>query len=456
MYNLHSDEAAAHLRELEFVERICLDNGPARLCDLYRSCAGALPVGHPWRRNLRLMGREVEMDLWFLRRHPECLFQQMYNRCWWYDAPQAAAHSERTDDRSGEAPWERVGPKLCSLMDEWRQQWERRGETWIRSRRPLPFGLDSALITTINQQDLANDVAYAPDGRVAVAEWGGRVCVWEPETGERLLELTNPGDRAMSVLFSPDGDELLTAFRDGLVRLWDASTGQLLGQVSCGGQVEAIAYTEDGAPLAASVADELASGWTIASVWSVRTGLQLCSLEEHPSPVAAVTFSADARTVATGCDDGSIRLWKMPIGELGREIPAPEGDTHRGVDDLSFSADGQTLAVSFWDGTLQLLNTSIGPFRLELRGASGKVYSLTFSPDGRFFAAGSGDGLVRVWSIQTGEQIDCLPVRTSFVWGLSFSPDGRTLASASSDGAVRFWAVGSEVGTSEAESCFNN
>ena len=41
---------------------------------------------------LRLINQALRSDLNFLSRHPTTLFQCLWNRCWWYDCSEAAAH----------------------------------------------------------------------------------------------------------------------------------------------------------------------------------------------------------------------------------------------------------------------------------------------------------------------------------------------------------------------------
>ena len=59
--------------------------------DLTRSVE-RIPVDHEARRHLRLLEQALRFDLHFLARHPTTLFQCLWNRCWWYDCPDAAAH----------------------------------------------------------------------------------------------------------------------------------------------------------------------------------------------------------------------------------------------------------------------------------------------------------------------------------------------------------------------------
>ena len=120
-----------------------------------------------------------------------------------------------------------------------------------------------------------------------------------------------------SVAFSPDGQRIVSGgVDDGTVRLWDAATGQPIGQPMTGhtDRVYSVAFSPDGQRIVSGSADNTVRLWDADTGQTRRPSTD----RAHRTTVYSVAFSPDGQRIVSGSDDNTVRLWDAATGQPDR------------------------------------------------------------------------------------------------------------------------------------------
>ncbi len=258
-------------------------------------------------------------------------------------------------------------------------------------------------------------------GRVAVAEAGGAVRLWNPRRPARGLRLMGVRFAA----FSPAGAVL--TLTDG------GPDGRRVGLADPAGEANWAFRTDDLADAAA-----LAPGWAVIGVSGGARVRRHAGTAADLLEGGGLTVDRTGRYAARGEAD---RLAVWGLGEPSARLlweHRPGDGPDEAVWRLRLEPAAGLLLVGYRDGGVVGYDLTTGAKRFAVR-AAGPPDGLGVSADGRLLAA-AGDG-VRVWAVGGGEPVHRfdLPAEAGRVNAVAVSPDGGRLVTAGEDGSVRVW-----------------
>jgi WD40 repeat protein/serine/threonine protein kinase len=333
--------------------------------------------------------------------------------------------------------------------------------SWDGTIKVWNVGSEPAFRVLRGHTSFIADLHFAPDGRLIASAGPESVRLWDLEAGKEIFHLDGA---QQCVSFRRDGQQLATGGRNDTVRVWDvadaaggrppAQVRELAGHT---GRISAVAFRPDGQQLAsASTGSKDGKKPGEVYLWDAGTGQQVGQLQGLKTSVLSLAWRPDGQRLATLSADGSARVWEPATG---REVLVPRPDEFKGaylsVGCVAYSHDGKRLAgaasnaldvnqrreVVIWD-------PDTGAVLTRLAGHSAPVSGLAFSPDGRRLASASWDinrgsvGEVKLWDVATGTEILTLPGHVS----VAFSPDGRFLAGVGGDvlgaSVIKVWDGG--------------
>ncbi|GAA6621026.1 CHAT domain-containing protein [Scytonema sp. NUACC26] len=174
----------------------------------------------------------------------------------------------------------------------------------------------------------------------------------------------------------------------------------------------------------------------------------LSSLKGHSDWVRSIAFSLDGKTLISGSNDETVRLWDL---ETKQPVHILIGHENR-IKCVGISPDGKTLMSGSADNKIKLWDRKTRKCQYTIhtsQNSATTLNSISMSPNGDIIASGSAStqGIIKLWKLDTRKKQTTIVGHNSSVLSVTFSPDGQSLASSNKSGDIKLWHLGS--GTNE-------
>lgn len=218
----------------------------------------------------------------------------------------------------------------------------------------------------------------------------GQLLVWEWQSESYILKQQGHFDSMNSLVYTPDGQRIITTADDGKIKVWD-----------------------------------------------IESGFCIVTFTEHTSGVTACEFTKKGNVLFTSSLDGSIRAWDLIRYRNFRTFTAP---TRLSWSCMAVDPSGEVVAAGSLDSfDIHIWSVQTGQLLDQLAGHEGPVSSLAFAPNGNTLVSGSWDRTARIWSIfdrtQTSEPLQL----QADVLDIAIRPDSTQFAISTLDGQLTFW-----------------
>jgi WD40 repeat protein len=299
-------------------------------------------------------------------------------------------------------------------------------QPWYR-----PTGLDERQLSQVDRANLETLDRY--ERQLSRKEVESRLKVLVDQHGHAF---THPSDK---VAFSPNGRQVLAAYPEGAVMLWDAGSGDLVFELNRGRGYfpavptnAAVGFSQDGGQALAAT-----TGRVI--VWDVADGKAIRSfspgIDGDDVEIQGGAFSPDGRRALIINWRGRLSLWDATSGARIGGI-----DSESGFDSVAFLPDGKRAVLS--GPGVAMLDTAT--WKIEVRMLAGQgVNRLELAPRGNQAIAWQWDldktfGYLFEPSAAEPHPFQEVPGRVS-----AFSPDGKRLFVGEESGRITVWDLAS-------------
>ena len=279
---------------------------------------------------------------------------------------------------------------------------------------------------------------WSPDGeRIATASQDATVRIWDASSGELLETLVHPG-AVEDIAWSPDSSRLVTTDQDGAVRVWEVNTNTSSELPNPDRyRFSSLSWSPDGDRIVAASQRDV-----ISVMWNVNTG-ELTELQQGDLTcyLASPSWSPEGDRFVTGCvsseeNDTPARVWDA---ETGQELERLESDDGNSLE-VEWSPDGKSIAVAHSDMLVQILDVESSQPGSGFTGHSDIIADLSWSPNSQRVVSADGGGFARVWEAATGDETQSFKM-TNTLNSVDWSPNGDYVILATLDPEPKFFRV---------------
>lgn len=249
--------------------------------------------------------------------------------------------------------------------------------------------------TLAGHRCLLDSIAWSPDGNYVIGTADLETTyVWNPSSGNVIT--TMPPSSSRSFVWNPVDNRLAFGSGNDIVIMdsgLNTITLMMIGHIE---PVSSVAWSPDGTKIVSG------SGDTTVRIWNASTGQLLQTLQGHTATVSAVAWSMDGAKILSASTDDTFRIWNVSNGQLLQTLQTGS----EGILSIALHPSGTIFATSGVNGIIGFWSLETGQLINTLQSET-RVLTVAWSPDGSKFAYDKGEtGIEIIPDPTTLEQTD--------------------------------------------------
>jgi WD40 repeat protein len=288
----------------------------------------------------------------------------------------------------------------------------------------------SALVWQKPHQGPVRRALFTPKGDQVISAGDDKaIRIFSAADGKEIKALTNPEGTVTQLGISADGARIASAGSDKNVKVWNVADGKVAATLAVSGPVHSLAFSPNGQRVAVGLVE--GKEFPIR-VYDVALGREVQMLADHTAPVTSLGFQGDNRTLVTAGLDKTARLLDVPaLSVLAGHSGGPTLVQYHNTGTQLLTA-GADKTIKIWDLTKNAVLKTFGPLADPIR-------SVTYSKDYTQIAAAAGK-IVKVWNIADSKELATLS-HPADALSLAFNQDKTRIATGCADKQTRLWEV---------------
>ncbi|KAL6470467.1 hypothetical protein MHYP_G00215860 [Metynnis hypsauchen] len=292
----------------------------------------------------------------------------------------------------------------------------------------------------IKQEAIVNTLAFHPnEDIIAAGDIDGDIYLYSYSCTEgKNKELWSSGHHLKScrkVAFSSDGEKLFSVSKDKAVHIMDVEAGKLVTRIpkAHSKPINALRLVDEN--VIATGDDE-----GTLKVWDMRKGTSFMSLKHHEDYISDIAVDQAKKTLLTSSGDGTMGVFNIKRRRFELLSEFQNGD----LTSVSIMKRGRKVVCGSGEGTIYIFNwNGFGATSDRFAVQAESIDSIVPITDSLLCAA-SMDGVIRAISILPNRVVGSIGQHAGEpIEELACSRDTRFVASCAHDQLIKFWDVSS-------------